>query len=429
VRRSFLIAFFALLSINPAVSGERDTSGPIAGDGKAHAAQEKPGGPNHKSPVWDNLAAVFAAGRDYKHEGCNTVSYGTAPGLRDTMIGRVINGDSLTSGCNFETKGKGTSLSMVQMDWKAMKVNFLYKILDTSSPVSVEAGRHTVNSAYDASVAPFGGEYWVAFECATGTTSACVGPLVRDPSSQRIEMDMRRISVVVSGICGRGQPVCYAAAVPKIAAFRGRLYLYWDSLASDHTGKQRNDWTKDQQKLFFAVDIRGAELAKDPASGRMYRAGQRDSIPVNSDATSVEVLANADMFQVIESKGKLIATAGLTQRGNSIETTCAMPLNHVPDCYRLIFAEADTPLGHHGFKRVSGEGTPRAPQAYSHFVYKPETGETMLAGQFFNPDGSGGGKIYTWPEKLLKPACDLLRGEACPSAGRKDTGHGSDALH
>ncbi len=340
---------------------------------------------SNRAYQWPSFESVFSTGTQFIHEGCNTVSYGTTPNFGNFMIGRARNGDPFTGSCIFDKK-RGMSLTWVQVDYFKQKVTYLYTLFDTTNPVPVEGGRSIILSAYDATVAPFDEEYWVAFECNVkvySNASSCMGPLIFNWATGKVQMDASRVSVVATGTGAK--PFGTAASVPKLVAHEGRLYIYWDSLVIDMTGARRNDWppTADVQRTFLSVNVRGAEVTKNPSSGRMYIAGHSSAISGLDPSASVEVMANADMFQVIDYQGNLIAAGGLTQAGDSPETTCALPPNNVPYCYRQFFAQTRSPLAYHGFQLIPSEAGGSAAMAAN----LPTSKSASFSSQTFGQSG------------------------------------------
>ena len=302
-------------------------------------------------------------------------------------------------------------------------VAYRYKVLDTRRPVPIEGGRQQIVSAYDASVAPFEGEYWVAFECAlsSGVTAACVGPLVAPGG--RFAIDSTRISVVATGQCSRALSVCLAASVPKLIEWRGALYMAWDDLRVDNRGHPRNDWASDAhadvQQYFIGVDARGARLERAAGTERLYVEGHHGAIVENDASASALLASNIDLSQLVVAGEHVLAIGSLTQA----ESACAMPLNHVSNCYRLAFASAASPWGPfhllrseaHGLAAVDhSDGLPERPALYYRFVYLPDSGRTaLLGGVFFDIATPAPHLVYTieserylWPENLLRPVCD-----------------------
>ncbi len=278
--RLTLIATVAILALTTNNSGAsaRSASDTKCGE-EACSGPTRPTRPS-RAYEWPSFKSVFATGAQFKLEGCNTVSYGATPNLGNYMIGRARNGDPFTGTCNFDKK-RGMSLTWDQIDYSKNKVTYLYTLFDTTNPVPVERGKSIIVSAYDATVAPFDGEYWVAFECIVrgySNASACVGPLTFNRITAKVQMDASRVSVIATGTGAK--PFGSAVSVPKLVAHKGRLYIYWDSLIIDMTGARRNDWpaTADVQKTFLGLNVRGAELAKNPSTGRMYIAGHSSAI-------------------------------------------------------------------------------------------------------------------------------------------------------
>lgn len=408
---------------------------PSAGSLGGHATS-----PPARAFQWPDFGSVFLRGVPLQHEGCNTLSYGSAPDLGTRLIGRVMNGDPITRGEPSACPGsagapahydQNQSLTLVELNTSptAHSVVYRYKVLDTSHPVLIEDGRQQIVSAYDATLAPFEGEYWVAFECAlaSGVTASCIGPLIM--FNGRLAVDLPRTSVVVTGRCIRATPECVAASVPKLLDYHGALYLFWSELQFDNSGRARNDWAlapgTDVQQHFISVDARAARLGRKPGSGRLYVEGRSSAIVGNDASASVEVMRNVDFAQFIVVGEHVLATGSLTQGPASPDETCAMPLNHVANCYRLAFAEAESPFGpfhlipseSHGLAAVDvHDGLPNRPALYNRFVYQPATGKTVLMGGVYYDVTSPPPQLaytpvamdYLWPDALLQPVCDPI---------------------
>ena len=231
---------------------------------------------------WPYMPSVFAQGKPFYLPGCNAVGYASTPNLGSLMIGRIMNNDLLNGGC---PSGEGAwSLSVVNMDWNTNQVTYLYKALDTSSPVSIEGGAYTVTTAYDPYIAPFQGEYWIAFECAgsgiTGGAATCMGPLLWNATVGTLSVDASRISVVAIDTYPNaadphhpGQTYYHSASDPKLVVHGGQLYLYWSVATIDPSSINYLGFaTSDARTHFKRADVRGAQVAKDGA-GRMRVVG------------------------------------------------------------------------------------------------------------------------------------------------------------
>lgn len=407
--------------------------------------------------TWPNFASVFAGGTDFQPEGCNTVVYGTTPNLGDFMIGRMQNGMNGVNGANggggFIKNSNGSytfntacssmpyfSLTWVQMDWVHNKVLPLSVILDTTNPIGVEYPaatlgvnpRYLLTQAFDPTVAPFQGQYWVAFNCegseygvqfnAAGT---CAGPLVWKPGSPYPVIDQTRISVVAKNVDNPATPgVYHSAGVPKIVDHLGHLYLYWDTVTINTNAISDYLFDNTLGSEFAGVATRGVELQVDPASGRLYAKGNTQAIASDDDTTSTEVLANADTSQVISYDGNLLAISSSTYTGTLGENnTCSEPLNmpaNLPPCYRLIFSQTQSPLAYHGFQPVSAATALPDAAVYFRFMYRQEDGSTIMHGQVFDnpsyhlptPPTTSATVVrsneiyYPWPANLLTPVCN-----------------------
>lgn len=394
--------------------------------------------------TWPNFVSMFDsknctpstacpyAGTRINMEGCNTVSYGSTPNLGGLMIGRMMNGDPALqgnpSGCTFAQNVAASSpllqwsLTAVQIDFASARATYLYKILDTATPVSVESGAYTIYSAYDATVVPFQGEYWVSFECAlvNGATSSCIGPLAWNKSLNQLSMDTSRISVVAQGRCG-STGNCLSASLPKLLTTNGQLFMYWDDLTMANPSTRQAG--QDSQTSFLSENSRGAQLSKNPSTGLIHVSGHTSPIVENDDSSSVTVLNNGALMQVLAFNGIFLATGALEQAASSASAGCVYPLANYPNCFRLFFAQAQSPLG--AFQLIPSEsggmladivaadGLPNDPSDYLRWVYRQDTGQTELMGGEYivyktDTNMSQYNVAHTflpWPDNLLRPTC------------------------
>ncbi len=428
--------------------------------------------------------SIFSEGSNFTEQGCNSVSYGSAPGLGNRSIGRVMNielTNQQVPSCAFV--GNFWSLSLSEMDWSNRQIKFNYAVFDDSDSrigndnykfVGIEqngdAATNFVLTAYDATVASFNGEYWVSFECGGvdsarvnwPSASACVGPLVYNSATRKLIIDPARTSLVVKA--SGNELITASASVPKLFVHLGHLYLYWTVVPIDMTKDfvdiaAHPEYQGQPAANTGAPVTRGTEVEVNPTLRRIYAKGHTSAISSDDDTTSVALLTG-DIYQIISHNGHLLASGGITFNG-PMGGTCSFPQEAawLPNCYQIFFAEAATPLG--GFQKIvtgQSNGIPEYPQQYFKFVYRPDTGDTVFQGNFPIIPGralpfSSSNRIYNWPDKLLKtvcdpnvkpfpnyidrgneclPSCGVLGGhtaspQTCASIGKQDAGESYDA--
>jgi hypothetical protein len=324
--------------------------------------------------------------------GCNAVSFGSDPSLGDYCIGR-----ELSQRC------RGTwSLVLAQIDWSHQRINYVHDVLDTrNGPVPISGGKK-VRSAYDPQVMAWNDEIWVAFEC-TGQginrAATCMGPLRKD-----LTLDTTRTNVVIQG--GDDRTYHYSASVPKLLAYHGRAYLYWDRLRwrwSDHKRVDTTAWgveiKKGSDSKFWAIDSTGhtgrSISSNDPAAVEVF----------GLDISDPESNGVADLFQTV-TDGQTIYITGA--RGGR---DCTGPGGVADGCYRLALGKTTEPLGYHAFNQhlIPDEYLPKSSAEYYRFVYRPDDGKTvLLGGMLRNPQHIPGAPVgiwaYVWPANLFSAA-------------------------
>ncbi len=377
--------------------------------------------------TWPNFASIFSNGKKFNlefSEASGTASYGSTPDLGDFMIARVLNVGSYSAGGGF-------SLTAVHMNWNDQptpSAQYLYKVLDTTSGISVENGVYLINTAYDASIAPYKGQYWVSFECYgpkgfSGSSATCIGPLAWNNATGKAYIDPTHISVVVKDFYVTGQKFEHSAAEPKLLLFNGKLYVYWEVTTIDTTpGADYLGWANDGSfvKAFAKLDARGAQVELDSATGLMRVVGASgQAISAIDPVLSKEVIQNADIFQLIPYNGGILAVGALAPQVSATKD-CGSPLgtlpwtkDPIPNCYRMYFAQANDPFG--PFVFASETGIPTNATQYYRFVYRPSDGKTILKGGVTSPliywdvNSDDTAYFYQWPDLLLKPVCDPVK--------------------
>ncbi len=357
--------------------------------------------------------------------GCNATALAQLPGSSDLFIGRQlltadgriagVDGPNDCSGGNPDNRKAGKifnrwSLTLDRLDWQARRFSIVKPLLDTSiepgtghSRAAITGGPMrgaVIRSAYDASVVSYRGEQLVAYECVLEEprfgvqgTSACLSAY--DPTRQVI--DLSRTQVIVSGVHAGGR--FYAAAVPELLVFQGRLYLYWSALAVD-AGK------------FVEIAVRGAEL--ETSGGTLaIRGGGGALVHCLDRPATTEVWSPSpgdpasdsavDIRALWVSGGSVVAMASV---GGS---ACASPAGDSRGCFRLSIVRAQQPLGEGVFNhapQVEASDLPSNPQEYTRPVRDP-SGHYWLMGHYLRPKANGGSEDRPVPDpaywKAAKP--------------------------
>jgi len=352
-----------------------------------------------------DAARPFSNGFPVQRFGCNSDSFGSIPELGNLFIGRIDNTDATT--CN----NQRWSLVLARMDWNAHAMTNIGTVLDTSHGLITLSDGFNIWSAYDASVAKWNGELWVAFECGGpqgfGTAASCVGPL-----TSNLKLDTTRTVVVVNGGSAvPGDATLYSASVPELLAYQGHLYLYWTAVHLTQT-------------TWLDITGRGIELTQEPGGLRRLWAKKSSGMPAGSaifpnDPSVTEVFgldpsdsrsnSAADIQDVVTDGTSIFFTGG---RGGS---GCLTPLGTQPGCYRLTIGKTSTPLGYHAFNHelIPDSVLPPNPQEYYRFVYRPDTkGTWLLGGNLINPANlqnvMTGMWAFPWPENIFSEPAQIV---------------------
>ncbi|GJE44850.1 hypothetical protein [Methylobacterium soli] len=302
---------------------------------------------------------------------CNAVAFSQIPGLESTFVGRVMNAQD--GGC----AGTGWSIGFFRMDWKGPRL-ILEKMalrLPVKSPDGI-----LINKGYDPHVVSHEGELLVAFECTHHQgVSTCIAPL-----SVSKGIDVSRLSIPVRGLpLDPTNPSGHSASasVPKLLSFKGRLYVFWSPV------KQRN-----RDGTWLSINTRGAELTKDPATGKLWVTGAR-SRPVPSEDPELTVTVadfvrsdkTADTINElmdVQAEGDRVA-ALVSRGGTEAGQPCLASISKARPCYRLTIAYAINPLAPNAFNIAAPQTVeiPSNPQAYARFVTNPQ-GERKILSMF-----------------------------------------------
>lgn len=294
--------------------------------------------------------------------GCNSVSFWQIWDFPDLFIGRMMNARDARRPCDADS----WSLVLEQMDWSKHRLTVLDTILKTPAKI---AGGLEVWSAYDPSIVNFGGEYWVAFECAFRNlkgvgASACIGPF--DPHHPSRGIDLSRTYPIVFGRSALpNDPYTYSASVPKLFVYYNRLFVYWAAIkirsAPPHT--------------WIDITTRGMELVQQGGrGGRLWPKGASGPVASFDPAHNVEVFGivpsdprsnqRAEVFSVRLVDGLVYAPGVLGGSG------CLNIAGKSPGCSRLSISISRQPLGYHIFNQVMvpEADLPRNPVAYVRIV-------------------------------------------------------------
>ena len=358
--------------------------------------------------------------------GCNASAFAQVPGALSQFIGRqLITEDGKlagVSGANDCSGGKPGNeaigrpfnrwgLVLDRFDWTKKTFSIVKSILDTSidpatgvSKAVITGGRlrgAIIRSAYDPDMVVYKGMYLVAFECTLENgvrfgvrgTSSCVGRY--DPD--RRAMDMRQIDVAVTE--HRQGSTIYAASVPRLLVFAGKLYLYWSSL------------TIRQGRLVLSAE-RGVEMAMGADGFHPKLVGNR---PLHAmDSLSVEVWAP----QAGTMNDTVVNVFALKPVGRSIlvyaalgGSGCGVPSDRSKGCFRLAIVRSATPLAHHAFNDAKALDIPLPsnPQEYTIPVTDPAGGKWLL-GHYIRPPSNG------FSEKNPVPSPSFWRNRSAGSA-------------
>lgn len=394
--KALVIAGVAALGAAAAVTMAPSSENPLAPQRAASTSQAgKPGMPRKLS---------IDAAEPLAEPACNATSFAQLPGNPSMFIGRRlvtiegklagVSGANDCSGGDPANEAKGRpfnrwGLVLDRFDWKTHRFISATALLDTSidprtgqTHALVTGGPMRglrIRSAYDPTVALHDNTTYVAFECTVENgskfnvdqTSSCIS--VYDPNTGKLDMD--RTLVILGGI--QKGAIGEVAAVPRLLAFKGRLYLYWSAL-------------KVGKAVINSSAVRGAELTV--VNGIPQIKGAVGMVrPFDPLSTEVWTLGRDKMSnQIANLMGfwvdgdSIIAFAALGGRG------CNDPLGKVRGCYRLAAKRSSAPLGQNTFGGGDDVdlGLPTNPQEYAALVVDPQ-GRRWLMGHFIRPPSNG----------------------------------------
>lgn len=335
---------------------------------------------------------------------CNAIFFAQLPDDASLFIGRRLvtsegkltgaSGPNDCSGGDPANEAKGLpfnrwGLVLDRFDWKTHQFTGATALLDTSPDPRTGRSRATITagpmrslrirSAYDPSVARLGNATFVAFECTfengdkfgINQTSSCIS--VYDPTTRKL--DMARTLVAVGG--EHKGSIFQVAAVPRLLAFNGRLYLYWSALTIE-------------RGVINHATVRGAELVQQQDGIAQVKGS--DGVIRPFDPLSSEVWAPGEDNM----SNRIVNLMGFWNDGNSFlafaalgGAGCADPLGQGRGCFRLAVKRSQTPLGQNGIGR--GEAVdlhlPSNPQEYAAPIVDPG-GRRWLMGHFIRPPGN-----------------------------------------
>jgi hypothetical protein len=295
--------------------------------------------------------------------GCNATSLSQVPGHGDLFLGRQLITDSGANDCS----GSKWEIVLDRFDWKSHVFSIVHIVL--KPPFAIDGGAAHVTSAYDPYVVRVRDEFWIAFECVgdgiTGT-STCIAPLNLAAGS----IDQARTYVVIIG--NRPAPGDqYSASDPKMLVHGGHVYLYWSAILL-RNGK------------WISVATRGTMLEQEKGPmHRLWPSGAGHATNSYDPGTNQEVWTGADMYSLIERGGSIYATAA------AAHGDCVTPRVDEPDCFQLIMAKVDAPLGPNifGSHLLHSDLLPANPQEYARFAIDPG-GKVVLIDHVLPPHPS-----------------------------------------
>jgi hypothetical protein len=319
---------------------------------------------------------------------CNSDIFSQVPNHVDFFIGRAKE----TTDSN-PCSGRFWNLALFRMDWSTNTLKMVGVIFRPGESATNASDGVALSTAYDPTIAFYNGEYWVAFECVSFIdgrawsygTSSCLAPLTIGSDITKAHIEQNRISVVVSSTSSdQSSPYIYSASVPKLAPFKGKLYLYWGAIQIE---KGTRRW--------IGSAARGMELTQE-ATGlrRMWGAGSTGRTVASYDTSrNVEVFAPSDADPRMNS---LAALMGVYTRGNFLYgaaavggSGCVKPSDPVVGCFRFQIVRAKTPLGEHVFNQeiLSSPPTVFNPQEYTRIYSDPNGNQFAMGSYYDSPNG------------------------------------------
>ncbi len=269
--------------------------------------------------VWDSSG----------QRNCNEGPFAQIPGDPTHVIGRYSNT------C---TGSSSWSLARWSVDWTSHRLTFENMIFDTRGGSVPISGGNALSTYYDATIASYGGELWVAGECGgqiagAGTACACIGPL----SSSSWTMDPSRTNVAILGNQSLNDGFIYSASVPKLLEFHGGLYLYWSAVKIQASNG-----------MWAAITERGTQLAEFPSQGGRLWAARFGNGIGSADPTYTDEVWGLGMTSsdnvVADIGGIFTDGTSVFANGSIAGAACSNPF-WPPTCYSIAFAKSANPLG------------------------------------------------------------------------------------
>jgi hypothetical protein len=234
------------------------------------------------------------------------------------------------------------------------------------------------------------GTYYVAYECTVENgarfgaygTSSCVS--VYHAGTRTI--DLARTAVVVSGVVKPG--LTWAAAIPRLLDWSGKLYLYWSAGEREHGDVI--DWR-----------VRGAELV---ANGTVVAVKGSDgpvpsSTPLATDLWQRQAgdpLGGSifDIFAIYVKSGHHFAFHASGGPG------CFSPSGTTAGCYHLSISDLTRPLRANGLNTAKSldVNLPSNAVEYAIPVTDP-AGRLFLMGHFIRPADNGFSELRPMPNR------------------------------
>ena len=355
VARCSVVLFVILFGLPVALSQAAPT-GPTLGDGDTVP-----------------IAVVTADGSPI----CHSFSFSQMPQALDFFVGRVKTSTAR------DVCGGPVTLALFRFDWASHVMTMQHLLMQV--PASV--GAATIDAAYDPSVAEFGGEAWVAFECAgrfIAGTSTCVAPLAPDVS----HLDLSRLSIPIVGLDSDGKsPWWYSASTPKLLNFKDHLYLYWTAIQIDKAPPHR--WN--------SIETRGSEMMVESGGARsMWVTGHPGRpMPSHAPGANMTVMApitgdpyrktTVDTEGVFVNGNSIIVLSSVGGEGPDDHSHCTRPLDKSPGCFHLEITQTSNPLGKDSFleQTLVAPVLPANPMEYPRIVTAPN-GQTYLMAVMHN---------------------------------------------
>ena len=326
---------------------------------------------------------------------CNSVVFAQVPGHPDYFLGRAAGEHAGT--CQ-EVLGKEEfGIALFRMDWARSTMNFEKLVFAPASKIVAAQVRHS----WDPTVVGFNGELWVAFECAVGYTSTCLGPFNFD---KRIIDPDRTTVPVVGREFDPNSEFDSSAAVPNIFVFHDRLYVYWSAIKATKA-----------DRVWRGITVRGAELEQEPGPLRRIwiKGSPGRSVASTDTAHTVEVLApnpadpsadqSADVNGVYADRTHIYLFASIGGKGPDENGACVNPHGTTYGCWRLQIFRSASPLGKDIFNRhpLASPQLPLNGAAYQRPFIAPD-GSLHVIGQFFRSGKNVALSDYVLP--LTTPA-------------------------